>query len=114
MLVRLYAGFIESKVIGIGTTADSQQDVGTRYFALTVRTVEACDHRVTAAFKVNAFGVQFDPDALLFQNLFHRSRYVRVFMLDQPRTLFDDRHFAAKAPVHLAEFQSDVAAADDD
>jgi len=34
-------------------------------------------------------------------------------MLDQPWTLFDDRNFTAKAPVHLAKFQSDVAAADD-
>jgi hypothetical protein len=34
--------------------------------------------------------------------------------LDTPRRHLDDRYLAAKAAVHLAEFEADIAAADND
>ena len=39
---------------------------------------------------------------------------VLVLAPDQPRRHLDDRHLGAEAPIHLREFEADVAAADDD
>src|SRR5262249_49718926 len=43
-----------------------------------------------------------------------RTRVVLVLMENEPRRHFDDRYLAAKAAVHLAEFEADIAAADND
>ena len=54
------------------------------------------------------------PDALVAQDVAHALRYFVVFARDDPRALLDDGDLRAEAPVHLAEFEPDVAAADDD
>src|SRR5246500_5803285 len=43
-----------------------------------------------------------------------RRRHVLVLMANEPRRHFDDRYLAAKAAVDLAEFEADIAAADND
>ncbi len=42
-----------------------------------------------------------------------RCGHILVFAADQARAHLDDRHCAAEAPVHLREFEPDIAAADD-
>ena len=58
-------------------------------------------------------GVGQDADAFVLQDLADRLRDVRVLARDQPLVALDDGHLAAEAPVHLAELQADVAAAED-
>ena len=53
-------------------------------------------------------------DALGFENLLDRGRYVLVLARDQPRRLLHDGHRGAEAAVHLRELEADIAAADHD
>ena len=53
-------------------------------------------------------------DSLSLEDVLHRRGHILVLVLDQARSLLDDGHLAAEAPVHLREFEPDVAAADDD
>ena len=49
-----------------------------------------------------------------FEDRLDRRRHVVVLARDEPRRHLDHRDPAAEAPVHLREFEADVAAADDD
>ena len=53
-------------------------------------------------------------DAFVFEYFPNGVRHILVFASDQAIATFDDGHPAAKSPVHLPEFQPDIAAADDD
>ncbi len=64
--------------------------------------------------KADAFRAGAHIDPLAFQNLADRLRDILVFTGDKPRVHLDDRHFGAEPPVHLCEFEPDIAAADDD
>ncbi len=61
-----------------------------------------------------ALGIEADLDILRFQDLLHGGRHVLVIPRDEARSLFDDRDLVAEPPVHLAELQADVAAANHD
>src|SRR5215471_18228860 len=58
--------------------------------------------------------IEPDLDALALDDVFDRRRHVLVLVANEPRRHFDDRHPAAKAAVHLAKFEADIAAADND
>ena len=53
-------------------------------------------------------------DAFGFEDVHDGCRDVLVLALDQAGAHFDDGDLAAEPPEHLAEFQTDIAAADDD
>src|SRR5262249_32343063 len=76
--------------------------------------IDLRDDLVAAFREADAFGIQPDLDALALDDVFDRRRHVLVLMANEPRRHFDDRYPAVKATVHLAEFQADIAAADND
>src|ERR1700757_3890639 len=76
--------------------------------------IDLCDDLVASLDEADAFGIESDLDALALDDVFDRRRHVLVLMANQPRRHFDDRYLAAKAAVHLAEFEADIAAADND
>src|SRR5215471_5264061 len=76
--------------------------------------IDPGDDLVAALDEADAFGIQPDLDTLALDDVFDRRRHVLVLMANQPRRHFDDRYLAAKAAVHLAKFEADVAAADND
>jgi hypothetical protein len=62
----------------------------------------------------DAFGAGPHGDTLPLDDLTDRLRYVLVLARDEPLLHLDDRHRGAEPPVHLREFEPDIAAADDD
>src|ERR1700757_3180968 len=76
--------------------------------------VDVGDDLVAALGEADAFGIESDLDALALDDVFDRRRHVLVLVANEPRRHFDDRYLAAKAAVHLAEFEADIAAADND
>ena len=62
----------------------------------------------------DAFGTGAHGDAFAFEDLADRLRDVLVLAPDQPRTHLDNRHPGAEPPVHLREFEPDIAATDHD
>src|SRR6201988_2480261 len=76
--------------------------------------IDLGDDLVAAFGEADAFGIQPDIDALALDDVLDRRRHVLVLMANEPRRHFDDRYPAAKAAVHLAEFEADIAAADND
>ncbi len=85
-----------------------------RDFGGAVGAIDLGDDLVAAFRKADAFGIQPDIDALALDDVFDRRRHVVILVANQPRRHFDDRYLAAKAAVHLAEFEADIAAADND
>src|SRR4029077_19001243 len=76
--------------------------------------IDLGDDLVAALDEADEFGIQPDIDALAFDDVFDRRRHVLVLMANEPRRHFDDRYLAAKAAAQLAEFEADIAAADND
>ena len=106
--------FIETEIVGIRPTADGQQQMRASDFRGANGAIDLGDDLVAALNEADAFGIQPDLDALALDDVFDRRRHVLVLMANQPRRHFDDRYLAAKAAVHLAEFEVDIAAADND
>src|ERR1700758_2863314 len=76
--------------------------------------IDLGDDLVAALDEADAFGIQSYLDALPLDDIFDRRRDVLVLVANEPRRHFDDRYLAAKAAVHLAQFEADIAAADND
>ncbi len=76
--------------------------------------IELDDDLRAALFHGHALGAGFDDDAFVAQDLRHPLRHVGVLARDDARHLLDDRDPRPEPPVHLAELETDVAAADDD
>src|SRR5580698_2301177 len=64
--------------------------------------------------KADASCVGPDVDAFLLQDVLDSGRNILILMLSQVRRSLDNGDFTPKPPVHLREFQADVAAAYDD
>src|ERR1700756_5716150 len=113
-LVAAHPGFVEIEIAGIRPTADCQQQMRAGDFGGAGGAIDLGDDLVAALDEADAFGVQPDIDALALDDVLDRRRHVLVLMAKEPRRHFDDRYPAAKAAVHLAEFEADIAAADND
>src|SRR5687768_10102695 len=62
--------------------------------------------------RAHASGIEAHMDALFLQYLSDRIRGVLIFTPDQTRPHFDYRDLAAKSPIHLREFDTDIASSD--
>jgi hypothetical protein len=72
-------------------------------------------HNLFAALgKADALRVQAHVDLLAGENLLDGRGHIFVFPRHQARPHLENRNLASKAPEHLAEFQADIAAADND
>ena len=60
------------------------------------------------------FGLREKLNALVAEDLLHLIRDVGILPAYQPGSGLDDRHAAAKAPVSLRHFETDIAASEDD
>src|SRR6516162_3965265 len=108
------SGFVETEIVGIRPPADGQQQMRAGDFGGAIGAIDLGDDLVAALGEADAFGIQPDLDALALDDVLDRRRHVLVLMANEPRRHFDDRCLAAKAAVHLAEFEADIAAADND
>src|ERR1700722_8232875 len=63
--------------------------------------------------QANAFRLEVDLDAFRFEDLENSGGDAFIFAMNEARPHFDDGDLAAEAPVHLAEFEADVAATHD-
>src|SRR5262249_3548362 len=104
----------EIEIVGIRPTADGQQEMRAGDFRGACGTIDLGDDLIAALGEADAFGIQSDSGALVLDGVLDRRRDILVLMANEPRRHFDDRYLAAKAAVHLAEFEADIAAADDD
>src|SRR5262249_4313703 len=113
-LVAAHPGLVEIQIVGIRPTADGQQQMRASDFGGAGGAIDLGDDLVAALGEADAFGIQPDFDAFALDDVLDRRRHILVLMTNESRRHFDDRYPAAKAAVHLAEFEADVAAADND
>src|SRR5438270_436254 len=64
-----------------------------------------------ARLEAYALRLRADRDPLHFEDLLDSGGDVRILSPDETGPLFDNGDFAAESPVHLGEFETDVAAA---
>src|SRR5687767_5970930 len=108
------ACLVEAEIIGVRTAADGEQHVRTLHVRRAIGAVDAGGDLAAALGEADALRVQADLDALVLDDLADRGRNVFVLAADEPRPHFDNRHLGAETAKHLAEFEADVASADDD
>jgi hypothetical protein len=106
--------FIETEIVGIRPTADGQQQMRASDLGGAGCAIDFGDDLVAAFDKADAFGVQPDLDTLALDDVLDRRRHVLVLVANEPRRHFNNRYPAPKPAVHLAEFEADKAAADND
>src|SRR5262249_15409014 len=107
-------GFVEAEVMRVGRTSDGKKNVSAGDLRRALAAFHADRDATVVSCERYAFGVQAKLDALKLHDLLNGFRNVLVFAADQAWAHLDDCDFAAEAPVHLTEFQTDVAAADND
>ena len=69
---------------------------------------------IPLGFEPQPLSVEANVDVFGLENVADRGGNILVLAADQARAALDDGHFAAEAPIHLREFETDIAAADDD
>src|SRR5262249_24716721 len=113
-LVAAHPGFVETEIVGIWPTTDCHQQMRASDFGGAGGAIDLGDDLVAAFREADAFGIQPNIDDLELDDVLDRRRHVLVLLANEPRRHFDDPYLAAKAAVHLAEFEADIAAADND
>ncbi len=84
------------------------------HLARALSAVHVRDDIAAALREANARRVQTYDNAFALENVLDRGRHVVVLAMDEPLRHLDDGDFAAETSEHLPEFETDVAAADDD
>src|SRR5215469_5535266 len=74
-LVAPNPGFVETEVVGVGSAADREQQMGAGDFGGAVCAVDPGNDLVALFREADAFGVQSDLDALVLNNVLDRRRY---------------------------------------
>ncbi len=105
-------GAIQAEVVRVGRAAGGQQYMGAFDSRRALGAIEVHAHAISHARQRQALRVQAQIDAFAAEDLGDRVRDVFVFARDQPRPHLAYRDLRAEPPIHLREFQSDVAAAD--
>ena len=75
--------------------------------------MQADDDALALFIQLHALRVRAQADALALEDRADLGGDVIVLARQQLRHSLDHRHLGAEAPVHLREFQPDIAAADD-
>ncbi len=101
--------------IGVERAAGRDQDIGGCERLLRLSAANAEDYAVArTALDLAHLGLQQDFDSLVLHQFQNRLRDVAVFAVEQARAALNDGHAAAEPPHGLGEFQTDVAAAEND
>src|SRR5262249_53303755 len=114
VLINGDAGFIEAEVVRIWSPADRDQQVGTDDLRGFSPGFDLHGYGFALLLHTDHFTVEAQVDAFLAEKIADRLRDVLVLPRDQARPELDQGHLAAEAAIHLGEFKSDVAAAQDD
>lgn len=100
-------------IIGVGNAADRQQQVRPDHLRRAAFAIDLNCYFIPLFFDADTFRIEADGDPFVFQDFPDRFGDVFIVALNQARPLLDHCYFAAKAGIHLGEFESDVTAADD-
>jgi hypothetical protein len=77
-------------------------------------TVDPCGDPIPLPAEADAFGVETDFHALVFEDLADRVADVFILAADEPRSPLNQCHVAPEAAIDLGKLEADVAAADHD
>jgi hypothetical protein len=113
-LISFNSGFIKAEIISVWFAADGEQNMATDDLFSAFLTVGIENNLTVLLLDTNTAGVGTDFYAFVFENFTDSIRNIFVFATDKSGPHLNDRDAAAKTPIHLSEFQSDIAAADDD
>src|SRR5690349_21457 len=81
-------------------------------FGRSIFAVDANQDITTTFRNTDAFGIDAQIDAFALEDLAYRGRDVGILVMDDTRGDLDNSDLAAKATVHLGEFEPDIATAD--
>jgi hypothetical protein len=112
--VGLHADRVESEVVGVGNTADGEQQMRTDDLWRAIATLDGGHDPVGVSGEPDALGVETHVDSFGLEHTLHGLGDVRVVAGDEPRALLDHRHLCTETTVDLGELEPDVAPPDDD
>jgi hypothetical protein len=81
---------------------------------MTLEAVEADRYFSAIVLKSDTVRIEAKLNPLRLKDLLNRGGEVLIFIGDEPRLAFDNRHFSPEASVHLSEFKPYVASTHDD
>ncbi len=111
--VGLDARLVEAKIVRVRDAPDREEYVGSDGDRLPAAAVQSDRDPVGALLEADALGVGADLDALALEDRADLGRDVVVLARQKLRCALYNGDFRAETPVHLREFEPDVAAADD-
>ena len=103
----------ESQIVRIRLAADGEEQMRALDRRTAFAAIDMSGHHACPSTDANAPGVQTEGDTFSGEDVLNRRRDVSVLAGDETGPRLDDRHLGPESPEHLAEFQADVAAADD-
>src|SRR5207248_634494 len=110
LVVELDAALVAAEVVGVGTPADRDQQVGPADLSAALQV----DRDVALlAFHARHRGALAQLDAFLAKRFLDLDGDVRILAREQVLSAIDDGDGRAEAPEHLRELAADVAAAQD-
>src|SRR5215218_2246591 len=104
---------VETKVFCVRAAPDSEKHMRRDHLRLSGLAIDRHCHSFRPLPETDALGFGPHPYPLLGENRPNGVGNVHVLTSDQAWTLLNDRDVGAKAPVHLREFEPNVAAAND-
>lgn len=107
------AGGFKVEPVGVGGATRGDQQVRAGESLLPFRGLNCQLDLPISLHGKDRICIQQNLKPFLTKNLGHFVGYIGVFTCQQPLTALDDGHFATKAVKHLAKFQADVTAAQD-
>jgi hypothetical protein len=105
---------IEPEIVGVRPPTDGQQHVRANDDRLAGGAIHANRHAVSMWLQLDAGRLGADCNPFVAEDLADGFGHVLVLAADQARAHLDHRHLRPEAAIHLREFQTDIAAADDD
>jgi len=108
------AGRVQREIVGVRHAADGEQQMRAPLARRPCLAAHADRHAIGLLSHADALRAETQRDALLAQEFLNLQRDVLVLTRDNAGSRLHHRHTAAEASEHLREFQTDVAATNDD
>jgi len=112
--VHFETSLLETEIIRVGLPPGRQQQVRSFHPVVFILTVQTNNNPIRALLNGNALGVQTHVYFLVLEDFPDGLRHIFVVAANQARPHLHDRDPAAKALVHLAELEANIAPSDDD
>src|SRR5215470_2341980 len=111
-LIGFNARFVECQIPGVWHSPNRKQEMRSCYLLACFDAVQADSDLLSFFVRCYAFRIQANLDALFFQYFLYRLRNIFILTSDESRAHLYNGYFGSKAAIHLAELETDVAAAD--